>query len=299
MGERRSPLDNVSGPVLIILAAGRARRFGGVKPLAPIGPHPEAVIDLVASDAVAAGVSQIVVVVNPDSGSQIESHIASTWPSSVNVSFAVQERSLGTVSAVLAATDEVDHHLPFAVVNADDLYGIEALTLIASHLRERATNALVGFRLQNAICGLEPVTRGLCTASEGRLTTITERRQVVATTTGFISGDGLDPSYLDPDALVSMNLWGFAPSMWKVFEAAMREATNASEDAEVLLPEIVGQVINGHFELPDSCRDFEVLATDSRCIGVTHPGDLDVVRADLTQQIERGGRPAGLFGVAT
>ena len=32
-------------PALVILAAGRARRYGGCKPLAPVGPRGEAVID--------------------------------------------------------------------------------------------------------------------------------------------------------------------------------------------------------------------------------------------------------------
>ena len=36
MGERRGALV-MSGPSLVILAAGRARRYGGIKQLAPVG----------------------------------------------------------------------------------------------------------------------------------------------------------------------------------------------------------------------------------------------------------------------
>ncbi len=57
-------------PVLVILAAGRAKRYGGCKPLAPVGPHGEAVIDLVASDALAAGFSAVVLVLGPSTGSR-------------------------------------------------------------------------------------------------------------------------------------------------------------------------------------------------------------------------------------
>ena len=39
-------------PVLVVLAAGMAKRYGGCKPLAPVGLHGEAVIDLIAGDAV-------------------------------------------------------------------------------------------------------------------------------------------------------------------------------------------------------------------------------------------------------
>ena len=66
----------VSGPSLVILAAGRARRYGGLKQLAPIGLHGEGVIDLLASDAYAAGFDEIVIVVNPDTGPEIEAHVA-------------------------------------------------------------------------------------------------------------------------------------------------------------------------------------------------------------------------------
>ena len=48
---------------LVVLAAGRARRYGGCKPLAPVGPDGEAVIDLLASDALAAGFGTIVLVI--------------------------------------------------------------------------------------------------------------------------------------------------------------------------------------------------------------------------------------------
>ena len=58
---------------------------------------------------------------------------------------------------------------------------------------------------------------------------------------GFVSGDGREPASLSPDARVSMNLWGFTPAFHAVLQAAMAAATDASEEAEVLLPEVVAQ----------------------------------------------------------
>ena len=69
-----------NGPSLVILAAGRARRYGGVKQLAPIGKHGEGVIDLIASDAYASGFDDIVIVVNDDTGPLMEQHVAWHWP---------------------------------------------------------------------------------------------------------------------------------------------------------------------------------------------------------------------------
>jgi hypothetical protein len=280
---------------LVVLAAGRARRYGGVKPLAPIGPAGEAVIDLLAGDALRAGFGEIVLVVNPDTGSLIREHVASAWPGSVDVRFAVQERPLGTVHAVLAAHDAVERSAPFGVANADDLYGGDALRVLGQHLEEHATNCLVGFRLDNALVGDLPVTRGVCTVADGNLVSIAERRHVRLVDGTFRSLDGRDPEVLDPSALVSMNLWGFAPQMWEVLARAMADATEASEDNEVLLPELVSNLVGGIFPADEGLRRCRVLATQSRCIGVTHADDLALVRSDIAEQVARGERPLEAF----
>jgi hypothetical protein len=287
MGRVSAPSTN---PPLVILAAGRARRYGGVKPLAPVGPRGEAVIDLVASDALAAGFGSIVLVLGPSTGPAIRYHVEQTWPSHVDVSFALQEAPLGTVHAVLSASPFVGS-TPYGVGNADDIYGQPAVALLASHLREAdPTNALVGFRLADAVVGDAPVTRGICEVGpDGQLRRVDERRQVTALPDGrFVSADGLEPSELPADARVSMNLWGFTPAFHRTLEAAMAAATGASEEAEVLLPEVVGQSL--------ASSPFTVLPAAGRCIGVTHPDDLELVQAELARQVGQGVRPASLWG---
>ena len=156
------------GPVLVILAAGRARRYGGIKPLAPIGPNGEGVLDLIASDAYGAGFGHVVVVINPDTGPVIQEHVAANWPAAASVSFAVQERPLGTVHAVLSARGALDDSLSFAVCNADDLYGRDAFATLGAHLQAGTGNCLVGFRLDHALVGDQPVTRGVCEVAQSR-----------------------------------------------------------------------------------------------------------------------------------
>jgi hypothetical protein len=286
-----SPTD--PSPVLIILAAGRARRYGGCKPLAPVGPGGEPVIDLLAGDAVAAGFGTVVLVVSPATGPAIRYHVEHCWPGHVDVRFAIQDTPLGTVHAVLSAADHLKSDDPFAVANADDLYGYEALLLLAEHLRGGAqNNALVGYELHNAVIGESPVTRGVCRVGpSGLLEAIDERRQVVARPDGsFVVNDGREPAVLDGTALVSMNLWGFGPAMRRALEVAMEKANHASEDAEVLLPEVVGEVVAGHW--PDDTPPFEVLRAPGRCLGVTHPEDLALVQAEIARQVGSGIRPA-------
>jgi hypothetical protein len=278
-----------AGLSLVILAAGRARRYGGCKPLAPVGPHGEAVLDLVASDALDAGFDTIVVVLGPNTGPAIRYHVEHTWPAAVEVRFANQPAPLGTVNAVLCASDYVGE-APYGVGNADDVYGRDGCALLAEHLRAPdGVNALVGYRLADAVIGPAPVTRGICqVGDDGQLLRVDERRQVAATAEGgFVAGDGREPATLSPDARASMNLWGFTPDFHRTLQAAMDAASGASEESEVLLPEVVAQSL--------TTSPFAVLAAAGRCVGVTHPDDLTLVQAELNRQVAAGERPAGLW----
>jgi MobA-like NTP transferase domain len=278
-----------SKPPFVILAAGRARRYGGCKPLAPVGPRGEAVIDLVASDALSAGFGSIVLVLGPATGPAIRYHVTHTWPSHVDVRFALQEAPLGTVNAVLSASEYVGD-IPYGVGNADDIYGVPAAALLADHLASPdPTNALVGFRLADAVIGQAPVTRGICQVDPaGHLIRVDERRQVSALPDGrFASADGREPADFSPDARVSMNLWGFTPAFHETLQAAMAAATGASEEAEVLLPEVVADSL--------ASSPFTVLPATGRCIGVTHPDDLELVQGELARQVGQGVRPASLW----
>jgi hypothetical protein len=282
-------VTTTSGPALVILAAGRARRYGGCKPLAPVGSHGEAVIDLVGSDALAAGFGTIVLVLGPSTGPAIRYHVEHTWPDAVDVRFATQPAPLGTVHAVLCASDHVGD-AAYGVGNADDIYGAQACAQLAAHLQSLSdSNALVGYRLADAVIGTSPVTRGVCrVGDDGMLIGVDERRQVTAQPDGrFLAGDGREPAELPGDARVSMNLWGFTPAFHKTLQRAMEAAVDASEEAEVLLPEVVAESL--------STSSFRVLEAQGRCIGVTHPDDLSLVQAELNRQVAAGERPARLW----
>jgi hypothetical protein len=296
-------------PVLVMMAAGVARRYGGCKPLAPVGLHGEAVIDLNAGDAVRAGFGDIVLVLGPATGPAITYHVRRTWPPSVPVSTALQARPLGTVHAVLSARDLVDDR-PFAVINADDIYGVPALELLAHHLTTTTDHALVSYRLADTVVTADPVTRGLCESDgSGWLRALVERRTVTRHDDGsFTADDGVEPKELSGDTPVSMNLWGFTPAIWPVLATAL-EAVHPglgpdgsgpdgipASDTEVLLPEVVGDMVRGTGEESGPGRRVRVLEGTGRCIGVTHADDLPVVRMELAEMVGQGRRAEGPWG---
>jgi MobA-like NTP transferase domain len=292
-------------PALVVLAAGMARRYGGCKPLAPIGPNGEAVIDLLVSDAVSVGFGQIVLVLHPESGPSIRYHVERCWPDSVDVAFTEQRLPLGTVHAVLAAKSALGTG-SFAVANADDVYGEEAMGLLSRQLGSGADeHVLIGYQLRSTVATDDPVTRGICDVdASGHLVALTERRKVTRHDKGltFTSEDGREPKDLEPDLPASVNLWGFQPAIWDVFESAMASSGLDEEallaevaagaeppKAEVLLPEVVADMVAGG-GLP-----VRVITTDAKLVGVTHAADLPVVSAELARQVAWGTRPDRLW----
>ena len=296
----RSP----DAPSLVVLAAGMARRYGGCKPLAPIGPHGEAVLDLLVGDAVRAGFGRIVLVLHPESGPAIRYHVEQCWPKAIDVAFVEQRLPLGTVHAVLAAEPALEPGTSFGVSNADDVYGEVPMTRLADQLGSGADeHVLVGFALRSTVATSDPVTRGICTVgTDGLLASLDERRHVHTDgdSGGFVSDDGLTPSHLDGDLPASVNLWGFHADIWNIFHAAM-DASGLDEDAllaqvaagaevpkaEVLLPEVISTMVADRVGLP-----VRVLSTDASLVGVTHAADLPVVSAELARQVAWGVRPS-------
>ncbi|MFI5036103.1 MAG: NTP transferase domain-containing protein [Acidimicrobiales bacterium] len=278
----------MNGPSLVILAAGRARRYGDLQALAPVGLHGESVVDLLVSDAYAGGFDEVVIVVNPDTGPRIEEHVTARWPRGRRVAFAVQQSLRGTVDAVLAARGQLDLTRPFAVANADDLYGRDAFARLGEHLAASPNHSLVGYGLDRALVSDLPVSRGVCRVVNGHLTDLFERRNVRATLEGFVAEDGQEPAALDPSTTVSMNLWGFQPAILPFMRAAVATHDFAVEP-EVVLPVFVGAILH-HAPLR-----FDVLATTSRCVGVTHAEDLPLAQLRVAQEVEAGERPEFAF----
>ncbi len=295
-------------PPLVVLAAGMARRYGGCKPLAPIGPNGEAVIDLLVSDALASGFSQIVLVVHPETAPAIRYHVERCWPASVDVSFAEQRLPLGTVHAVLAAKGLVGPDRPFAVSNADDVYSEAAMAALARELESGPEeHVLVAYRLRATVATDDPVTRGICrVGSDGHLVALTERRQITRQDDGetFTSLDGAGPTELSGELPTSVNLWGFQPAVWELFGAAMDRsgldevalldmvaAGGDMPKAEVLLPEVVAEAVTSGAAPP-----VRVITTESKLLGVTHAADLPAVSSELSRQVAWGVRPSHLWG---
>ena len=178
--------------------AQRAAASAGHKGLMPVGAGVERpFLDFVLSALADATCLDVCLVVAPDHDA-VRQHYAASPPARVRLSFAVQERPLGTANALLAAELFVAGD-PFLAMNADNLYPVDVLRALAAlagpglpafeRLDLEASSGFPPDRV-SAFALLEVDARGL-------LRTIVEKPDRAR-----IEASG-------PRALLSMNVWRF------------------------------------------------------------------------------------------
>lgn len=304
---------------LVIMAAGMGSRYGGEKQTDGIGPHGEAIMEYSIYDAVRAGFSKIVFVIKPGMeptiralcGDRVAAMITPQGEA-VEVAYAVQDftsipsfyaippqrtKPFGTVHAALCARGAVD--MPFAIINADDYYGVTAFSVMLEKLLALAPTgegAMVGYRLKNTVSDNGTVSRGVCQVNHGSLGKVKETLKIKKYPDGRIT-DTADPDHevpLDPESVVSMNFWGFTPwifgEMETYFHQFLRDLTPDQLKAECLLPVLVDRLITA------GQLDVAVLHTDAVWFGVTYQEDRPVVAQALAQLHDSGVYPPSLKG---
>ena len=278
---------------LVVMAAGRGSRFGGLKQLAPIGPSGEALFDYAIHDARRCGFEDVVFVVSESSREAVESHVRQGCGRHVDVRYALQkadgrQKPWGTGHAVLTAFGAVDGAC--GVINADDFYGRESFALLGRELgRTDEDHVLVAFRLRDSLSANGGVSRGLCRVADGFLTSIIELHDVAEMDGRIQCREGLE---LTGDELISANLWGFRPSFSAVlarrFDAFKLERGD-DPDSEFLLGDAVASLRG------EGGSRVRVVPTPERFLGITYAEDVAGVTAEIAHLVETGSYPSRLW----
>ncbi len=294
------------------MAAGLGSRYGGNKQIDRIGPNGEILMEYSIHDAVEAGFTKVVFVIRKSMESLFREMIGDKIARNVEVAYAFQEydtlpewfvppadraKPYGTVHAVVCAKKLI--HEPFAVINADDYYGKEAFRAMAESLKglRIAVNkaSMVAYFLKNTVSKNGHVTRGVCTTdADHHLVKVTETYSILPFPDGTIRDIHDDPNgvILDPEALVSMNLWGFAPSFFEAGEKYLADfLSNGKGDPlkkECLLPALVDTLMH------TQGLQVDVLSTKSVWFGVTYKEDKEYVAGELRKLHAAGAYPPAL-----
>lgn len=288
---------------LVVLAAGHGRRFGGLKQLAPVGPNGEAIMDYTARAAEAFGVASVVLVVREEIREEIAAHVRRFWPRALPVEYVEQPPIPGTAQAVYATHAVIDG--AFAVANADDLYGDDAIAALTGALGEYQgdddAHVLMGYKLLQTVLTADSVNRGLIEiGDDGHLAGIAEHRVALRSDGRYEARPlwsaephqtrtlaEMAPKILDGQESVSMNLWGFHPRLFHHLAVALEAFhPETSARSELLLPDVIG-----HLVAADEDR-VQVVSTTSRCMGLTSAGDLPILQGELALAAESRPRTA-------
>lgn len=287
-------------------------RYGGVKQIDGVGPDGEAILDYSVFDAIRGGFGKVVFVIRRDIENDFREFVGSRFENATDVEYAYQEmedipssagkpelrkKPWGTAHAVWAARGIV--HEPFAVINADDFYGREAYRILGAHLSERnvteSTFAMVGFRVDKTLSPNGSVSRAVCeTDSSGALRRIVEHKQISRDGERIVSEKpDASTEVLAPDTTVSMNMFGFTPTVFPEIERGLTtflESNGSDPKAEYYIPTVLDELISAGKARVD------VLQSSGQWFGVTYREDRPGVVSALKKLAAEGSYPKPLWG---
>jgi len=297
---------------LLIIAAGMGSRYGGLKQIASVGPNGEMLIEYSVYDAIKVGFGKVVFVIRHYFEEAFKKSIGSNLDGLVETAYAYQEldtcleqfplsgdreKPWGTGHAVLIAKDLIGE--PFAVINADDYYGRGSFELIANQLCSSAESgandySMVGYTLRDTLSEHGHVARGVCRCDEQMyLAGVVEMSKIERVADGirYFDEHGRRCS-LTGDEAVSMNFWGFKPSIFGHLDRQFREflkQSGSDPNAEFYIPMVVDNLIR------TGQARVKVLATNEPWFGITYRRDRDIAAASIKQMIGAGLYPEKLW----
>ena len=289
---------------LLVMAAGMGSRYGGLKQLDAVGPSDETIIDFSVYDAIRAGYNKVVFIIREDFEKQFKEKISNKYQDKIEVEIVYQDlndlpnsfscpkdrsKPWGTGHAILAARNVISE--PFAAINGDDFYGRESFKIISDHYSSVNSGfAMAAFQLDKTLSDYGSVSRGICEQNLNQLVTVVETHGIKKSSAGNIECDR-DISLLGNE-LVSMNMWGFMPSIFDHLEKMFNEFLdeNISDlKSEFLIPSVVNDLIEKNIE------KVQVLKTRSTWFGVTYIEDKPFVKNQIKELIQTGIYPEKLF----
>jgi UTP-glucose-1-phosphate uridylyltransferase len=295
-------------PTLLVLAAGMGSRYGGLKQLDPVGPAGETIIDYSIYDALRAGFGKIVFVIRRDIQDAFRSAIGSKFEKRAPIEYVFQEldklpsgftvpanrtKPWGTTHAILMAENVIRE--PFAAINADDFYGAASYKVLRDQLVSGSSDhSMVGFILRNTLSEHGAVSRGVCVCdNNGYLKSVTELAKVEKDGTGAKCVDQSGTlQKLSGDEIVSMNYWGFNPSVFAHLREALTEFLKKhghEEKSEFYIPTAVNLLVNS------GKARMKVLRSPDPWFGVTYREDKPHVAASIRALVARDDYPNPLW----
>ena len=294
---------------LVVMAAGVGSRFGGWKQATPIDLDGNFIMDYSVYDAIRAGFTNVVFVIQEEHLDLFQSTIGKRLENNIHVSYVFQKiedipkemelssrtKPWGTVQAILAAKPYVNGS--FVVINADDFYGKNAYFAAADFLlnvEKPFTYANISYEYGITKSLEGSVKRGVLSLEEDKVCSIiecsigNETGRILATP--LLEGKAFEIFDTTP---VSMNFFAFQQDIFGLLESYWENYFLQSEEeilaGEVLLPECLKENIKSGKIMVYNQPSY------SEWIGMTYRSDLPVVEEKMKDLRDRGIYPNCLW----
>lgn len=298
----------MTSPTLLVMAAGMGSRYGGLKQIESVGPSGETIIDYSIYDALRAGFGKLVFIIRKDIEEPFKKTVGARFEKQAAVDYVFQELDMipapftvpegrtkpwGTTQAILTAEKAI--HEPFAVINADDFYGSESLSVLSKHLQSGSQEySMVGFILRNTLSDFGSVARGVCRVDANNyLETVVELTAVEHDGAHAKNTDAQgNVTKLTGDEPVSMNMWGFTPAIFLQLRERFAEflkKNSTSLKAENYIPSTVNELVQA------GEAKVKVLRTRDSWFGVTYREDHQRVVDSIQKLVGSGVYPERLW----
>ena len=299
-------------PTLLILAAGMGSRYGGLKQMDQVGPSGEAIIDYSIYDAIRAGFEKVTFIIRKNIEKEFREVFENKLSGKIETEFIFQELEMipegvsfssdrvkpwGTAHAVWVARDYIRE--PFVVINADDFYGAGSYQAIADYLMQDgmvnpSNYSMVGYQVRHTLSDFGSVTRGVCEATDDDfMKAVVERTEIVKDGQKIYFNDDVEGKVLlSGDELVSMNFWGFTPTIFDHFEKAFTDfiiKNSGQPKNELYIPKVVNDLV------ANELASVKILPSRDQWFGVTYREDKPVAVDHISKLVEQGVYPDNLW----
>jgi dTDP-glucose pyrophosphorylase len=297
-------------PTLVIMAAGIGSRYGALKQIDAFTPEGDTIMDFSIYDALQADFGKFVFIIRKSFEKDFKEIFDKKLQGKAEVAYVFQEldsvpeqfinpertKPWGTGHALLMAKISVSGN--FAIINADDFYGVEAFKIMAQYLKEISTDgydfSMMGYLLKNTLSENDYVSRGECQVDKrGYLTSITERTHIEKIEGDLMrKDDGGNFILIDENTTVSMNFWGFTPKCFEygeqLFQTFLQE-NQSNLKVEFYIASVINEI------LKSDKASVQVLKSDAQWFGVTYQEDKVIVQNAILHLKEKGVYPAKLW----
>ena len=270
---------------LVIMAAGLGSRYkNGIKQLEKVGPNNETIMEYSVISAKKSGIEEVIFILRKDIFTEFKEVIGNKIEKIIKTRYVFQEvdkipnefksdkriKPWGTGHAILML-EEMNN--PFIVINADDYYGDEGFKNLYNFLTNVNNNSynycMSGFILKNTLSDNGGVSRGICKVSNGYLEEITETYNITTN------------SDINMNSIVSMNMWGFTPTILKELKIKFDEflkKNNEELSKEFLLSNIIDELIKTKKII------VKVLISNDKWYGITYSEDLLKIKKEFVNK---------------